>query len=277
MWSLPATLIDCGVDWFTTTATDHDTSTLLLLKADNIRFQEEHLGFYTKPWSMCGYSGWRCGRLEFGVRADGAIVRLSSALAALEWWNLYQITWRCSRIDLQATLRCENAPEAEILVGWSRATGFYEGRNDGPKITMWSDNDGGATLYLGKRTSGLYFRAYNKHAQSGDDFFQNCVRVELEIKGDLTQSAIDNLLADSTVQAQLLGQLGNYMENHGLWTKSLLANPRSYYERRIPAKDSTQSLEWLARQVKPTVAKLLELGLLNEVLDSLGLPKFDRD
>jgi len=276
MWSRPATIIDCGVDWFTTTALDDATSTLLLLKADNIRYHEESLGFHIKPWRMAGYSGWRCGRLEFGERADGAIVRVSSALAALEWWGLYQITGRCSRIDLQATLRCENAPEAEVLTAWSRATAGYEGRKDGPKITMWSDNNQGATLYLGKRSSELYFRAYNKFAQSGDEYYENCVRVELEIKGDLTKSAIANLLTGSTVQEQLLSQLANYMDNHLIPTKCVLTNLRSYYERPKIVNDDTQLLRWIEKQVKPTVQKLLERGLDNEVMDVLGLTEIVR-
>jgi len=271
MWCNTSVLIDCGVDWFTTSSLDDPTSTLLCLKADSLLRQEERKGFYVKPWRMAGYHGYRCGRVEMGMRSDGACVRLSSDLAASYWWDLYQITGRCSRIDVQATLRCEGAVNDEISAMNDMAHSFFAERQGGPKITWWGNSEGGSTLYLGARQSSWYFRAYNKEAESGEDVWARCVRVELEIKNRMCESAIAYMLSQDTVQVGLLSLLQDHMTNRGIVTKLTPAVPHSFYECPRIVTDERQSLSWLRSAVRPTVQRLLDRGLVHEVMDGLGL------
>jgi len=234
-------------------------------------WREERNGFYVKPWRMAGYSGWRCGRVEYGMRQDGGCVRLSSGLAASYWWDLWQVTHRCSRIDLQATLRCDGPVNDELLFMKQAVETCFMNKENGPRITWWSSSDGGATLYLGARQSSFYFRAYNKAVQSGLDEWSNCLRVELEVKNKLCESAIAYMLIQETVQAGVLYLLQQYMSNRGILTNFVDANPRSLYERPTIVTDRLNSLEWLRSAVKPTVQRLLDAGLVQEVLDSLGV------
>jgi DNA relaxase NicK len=274
MWYDNSTLVDCGFDYFTTTATDNPTAKLLLLQAEGILFREQNRGFYTQPWRMKGYSGWRCGRLEFGWREDGAIVRCSSSLAADEWWGLYQTTERCSRIDLQATVKLPIHPKVAVLDIHFDAEVWQRLSENGPKITLWTDNRAGATMYLGCRQSDLYFRAYNKEAESADEAYKGCVRLELEIKGRLAKRSIIYALGQPTVQAGVLSQLSQYLSNRGISTNFPMTVPCSFYEQSTIATDELRSLAWLADSVKPTVARLLERGRLTQVLDNLGLSEF---
>lgn len=277
MWYADSIRVDCGVDYYTATATDHPTSKLLLLKAEGLIFKEEQKGYFTHAWRMKGYSGWQVGRLQYGWREDGAIVRLSGSLAADEWWTLYQVTPRCSRIDLQVTLKLPISPSVAIFEMRSEALRFFEGSNAGPKITIWSDNRDGASLYLGCRQSDLYFRAYNKAAETKDDAFAGCVRLELEVKGGLCKSVIAGLLSSDTIQAGILGYICQYCENRGISTNLTAGVRRSFYERPAIATDELKSLAWFRQAVSPTVALLVERGRLIEVLDALGLSKMVPD
>lgn len=271
MFGKHSTLIDCGVDWFTTTATTRNDSTLLLLKAEVISAEESREGFDLKPWRMAGYAGWRCGRVEYGWRDDGAIVRLSSGLAATYWWDVYEITGRCSRVDLQATIRLDGPVPPTIKKMHGKVKRFYKERKDGPRITLWSNNEGGCTLYLGSRQSDLYFRGYNKEAQSGDEFYRSCLRLELEVKHELCQSVLAHLLSCGNVQSGLLGVLSDYLTERGIPTFLSPDLPRSLNERLPLRTDDLTALRWLRSAVRPTVQRLLEKGLEVEVHDVLGL------
>lgn len=274
MWLGKSTVVEAGIDWFTTTATDRKTATLLLLRAENLLSQEHRAGCFIKPWRMMGYSGWRCGRLEYGIRDDGAIVRLSSSLAALEWWSVFQLTGRCTRIDLQATLRHDKGA-AWAMAAFSRSIKrHYKDRDDGPKITEWKDNNGGRTTYLGSRQSALYFRAYDKGAQSGDENYAGCVRLELEIKNGLCCSVIDSILSYESVPAGVVGILTLFIQKRGGAPLTVNTRHTSLYEvsQRLP--DSVQSLTWLNKQVRPSVIRLLEMNLIEETIEALGLTNF---
>ena len=274
-WYGSCRVVDCGIDWFTTTATDRKTALLLLIKAERIMSQEHRAGHFIKPWRMAGYSGWRCGRIEYGPRDDGAIVRLSSSLADLEWWNLFQVTGRCSRIDLQATLRHDDGPIRPILKVERSFRKFYKGRTDGPTITVWRDNKQGHTLYLGKRQSDLYLRCYNKEAQSQDDFFQGCVRIELEVKNRLVQSVIDSMLSYDTVALGVCGVLSSFLKKRG-GAPLIIDDCREWLGPSQPAKDVLRTLAWLREQVKPSVIELTRMGHLEQLLEHLGLTNFVR-
>lgn len=272
-WYGDCVIVDHGIDWFTTTATDRKTAKLLLLRAENLEMKEQRLGFIVKPWRMSGYCGSRCGRVEYGYRDDGAIVRVSSALADLEWWNLWQISNRCSRIDLQVTLRHVDGPVIPLRKMKRGIVRFYGSRKDGPTITEWSNNDDGFTVYLGKRTSDVFFRGYNKQAQSGLPEYDGCLRLELEFKKRVAESVIASLLAYDTIASGVCGILSFFLRERGVAPLTVTEVPQKFYRPAI-APDLLKVSRWIKECVKPSVMKLIEAGLLLETLENLGLENF---
>jgi DNA relaxase NicK len=271
MWLDSAHLIDCGIDWFTSTSTDYSTTTLLLLKAEHLLYQEEKDGYTVKPWRMAGYSGWLCGRLQFGIRGEESIVRLSSGLAAAFWWDVYQITGRCSRIDLQATFRIGDKANRVIAIASSQVSKHFSNRNDGPSITNWSGSDGGRTLYIGSRSSDLYCRLYNKGVQSGLAELQGCIRLELEVKKRSCEPVIAHLLSSEYIQLGILETLTKYAGDRGIVTKLCAGFSDFAFVESRAVPDRLKVLRWLKEQVKPSVSALIEYGLEDEVRKSLGL------
>ena len=268
-----AKIVDAGIDYFTTTATVPSEARLMMVQADTLLSRERRLGFDVKPWTMSGYHGWLCGRLQFGERSDGCIVRLSSGLAAQDWFTFYQTSGRCSRVDFQVTLYCDGPVPAEVFAIAAMAKTFYGERKDGPRITLWSDNEGGATCYLGKRKSSLFFRGYNKEAQSNLPEWSKCLRLELEVKGRLTSWHLAKAMAAESVKLGCILIISDYLRDRGIAPNLFQEYPRSFYERWMPATDRLNSLEWLARQVAPVVHRLIDDGLGDAALEILGLSK----
>lgn len=267
----PERIVDCGVDWITTTTQEPNQAKLLLLKADVLIQQETRRGFYQKGWSMSGYHGYCCGRVQAGERPDGAIVRLSSDLAASEWWEVYQITGKASRVDIQATCRMSEDPTFEILKLSADTHRFYAGRRDGPKLSLWTDNNDGATLYIGSRASDYYFRAYNKESESALEEYESCVRLELEIKHRQSDEVIAWLLDQESVNQGIQAKLSTYMDQHGILHKLANCSRGMASHSQSNKPDCLKSLAWLRNQVQPTVQKLREMGLDHQVRESLGL------
>jgi len=271
MWLAPSSVVDSAVDYITCTSGFQDESKLMLLKAEQLIDSEFRAGNDVKPWGMKGYKGWRCGRVEYGWRHDGAIVRLSSGLAANYWYDIYQFARRVSRVDVQCTLKCEGAVNLEIAEIRKQVSTFFQGRTDGPRITWWSDSLGGATVYLGSRQSGLYFRGYNKAVQSQDEAFTDCLRCELEVKSVYLPCLMAQLTSGELVSDVIRGVLSGFLNERGVSSKFESADPRLLSRCPTVVTDRVKQLRWLRECVSPTVKKLIDSGSQDEVLLALGV------
>ena len=264
-------IIDCGVDWITTTTQEPERARLLLVQADRMISEERRRGFFVKGWGMAGYSGFCCGRVQAGERVDGAIVRLSSDVAASNWWEVFQTTGRASRVDIQVTCRTVNEPSLEVLGLSSQVHHHYCGRQDGPKLSLWTDNNDGATLYVGSRTSDFFFRAYNKESESSLAEYERCVRLELEVKHRQSTSLINWLLDQQSVNEGIRDRIALYLESHGILHNLMTRASGLACQSQPLATDCSKALVWLESQVKPTVEKLKALGMDHKVRECLGL------
>jgi len=242
-----------------------------MVQADRMISEERRRGFYVKGWGMSGYSGFCCGRVQMGERPDGVIVRLSSDLAASNWWEVFQTTGRASRLDIQATYAMDQDPTLEVLALAEQFHQAYAGRRDGPKLTLWTDNNDGATLYVGSRQSDVFFRGYNKAAESSLEEFESCVRLELEIKHGPCVPLINWLLAQENVHQGIQHKLALYMDQHRILHNLTLCSSGFACESQSRVPDCAKSLAWLRNQVKPTVERLLELNMDHQVRECLGL------
>lgn len=268
--------VSAGIDWLTTTATDNLTAKLLLREAENIQREESKRGFFTKPWRQSGYTGWQCGRIQHGERTDSAIVRLTSDLADLEWFRCYQITERATRLDVQTTFRPSCGPNPFIHRVHKQLRRHFQTWERKPKLTTWSSNDGGLTLYLGARASDVYFRCYNKEVESADEDYAGCVRMELELKNGAVKPAIDFLFATLPPRRFALELIGSFARERGIVGLISTEIPPPLNGGRSAGTDELKSLTWLSTQVRPSVINLIQRRRLRDVLNALGLSEFVR-
>ena len=232
------------------------------------------LGYEKTAYQISTMKGWLLGKLAY-IRSDThEAVELRGEMA--DRWHVHYLhqTCKATRIDLALTvwLSEEDASLARAL--YYPAVAFYErqGKAAGRRPPVLYMSEAGDTLYLGSRTSRRYFRLYNKERQSGDAYYKNAWRFEVECKGDLAQVIWERLQARESVLSvgldEVVGSLKAYNIvlpapfDEGVLTK--VAQPK--HNKSIDAK-----LAWLTRQVRPTVKELSAKGYLAEVLEALDL------
>lgn len=265
-------VVSVGVDYITLTAADPQRAFVLSRQAHVLLQEEIAKGNMQRPWGMSGYQGWRVGPVQWGERPDGVIARLSSTAAAENWWDLYQTADNCSRVDLQVTVHSTNSPTKEVMNEYRAVRKYWAGRRDGPTVTIWRSGDEGTTLYLGKRSSRLMVRIYDKQAESGHPEWANCVRYEVEFKACAAKSTIESIVGQGLVHDRILqGVIAIVRDRGGLLP--VKPNGRAFPVMNAPrmATDCDSRLKWLRVQVRPSCKMLIAYGLENELFEALGL------
>jgi DNA relaxase NicK len=266
-----SSLIDVGVDYLTLVSTTEKSTFLLSSKAELLLRSQRRQGSKIKGWSSFGYSGFQAQGIQFGGRHDGCIVRLSGELARDEWWSFYEVADKITRVDLQATVKVNISPHELVARHYKQAKRKWRGRRDGPTLTYIQDTNRGATLYVGKRSSDVMFRIYNKEVESGDPRYESCVRYEGEFKNVAGPWAIAPLCDGKLVAPAVCNCLNQMLSARGVvpWL------PTGYIGLKIrPQKaptDAERKLQWLEQSIRPTVNFLLDYYPREVILKALGL------
>jgi DNA relaxase NicK len=268
-------VVSAGIDWITLTRKHNNYGSRLLRLIDKT-FAEEHArGFLKSGFSASGYTGFKCGRLQFGERSDGHMVRLSGELADAVWWDFYQECDRVTRVDLQVTVRLNREPTLEVKRCHRAFRRAWSKRNDGPTLSWWSDSRGGATCYVGRRASQFYTRIYNKEAESGEECYERCVRYEVEIKGSAAGIAIVKLLECDTIKRGILSGVFTLLSVRGCSPAYAVDIQGSLDEPcRIPS-DLEKRLRWFRSGVAPSIREFRSRGMIADAIDALGITQDD--
>jgi DNA relaxase NicK len=138
---------------------------------------------------------------------------------------------------------------------------------------FFSNQQGGETLYIGSVSSDGMLRLYDKQEeQKGHGLYERCWRLELQTRREKARVLWTTLNSSEDRERTVRGILKSECEREGIlgfvdWDSSAVKlaapdRPAQYLERR---------LEWLERQVMPTVRELTQEGYGAAVLRSLGL------
>lgn len=221
-------------------------------------------------WGMSGYSGLKCGSVQLGHRADSSIIRLGSGVAFDNWLNVYHAAENFSRLDLQITARSNLKPKALIQRSYRDALKFSAQNGGMPRVSILKSSNGTATMYLGRRQSERFSRVYDKGAESGLDYFANSTRFEVELKGALCLPSL-RVLSDSYRPMHAAAQIVlRHFRDRGLSLSMKNTTDRALSAPRRRS-DQERRLEWLRKQVRPTVQALVAAVGLASVENVLGL------
>lgn len=263
-------LVSSGVDWITSTTDQPSSAKRLWTKATFWLNQEAARGNDVRGWSMSGFKGNAAGSVQMGQRGGEVIVRLGSHLAHDHWRDVFALTQRCSRIDTQYTIRfdCDPAVVIRKLHGqvqrWSK-------RGKAPRsFSCYIASDGSSTLYLGSRESETFGRIYDKQRESKLESLLNTVRFEAEFKGARAKVVASHLEKSGDVASECASLTAGVVQTSGGSSYLGTGAPHTLCVPQRPS-DVDRRLQWLRSQVQPVVARLLELGLRDEVLESLSL------
>jgi hypothetical protein len=266
--------VTAGVDWLTVRGDGERASRLLHLLS--VKVLEEGAGTLPPPRfsRLLKYEGWRAGSVGYMVNEDRSLLSLAGNLAQKYLKEVAEIEVTATRIDLAVdVLLFDPVPVAALryaeLLRSSKA-GIREGYKS--RLLLLTGDDGGSTLYLGKRSGRLFARLYDKGVQSGAAVMGTLWRYEVEYKQDAARAVYTELLDEDRQRDYILARVHTHFQRRGvlpLFHVSQAAGPLDRYkEERTPL----DSLNWLATQVRPTVGRLRLAGYEKELYNVLGLP-----
>lgn len=261
--------VSTGVDWITVTTTSCNASSFLSTFASKLIREEHHRGNMQRGWGMAGFNGWACGQVQFGIRDDSAMVRLSGDAAKWYWSKAYKLAENVTRIDLQTTFQVKSGPRKFIRKAHRQAQRWSMNFKRKPTVTLITDNNGGDTLYLGKRQSNVYARLYNKGVESGLEEYRDCVRAECEYKGKVSKAVARRLLHDRDPYSSINLSVMTFFRHRGV-VLPITGTPIVY---RLPRArtDLDRRLEWLSKACRQSASMAVRFGRSEDLLRALGI------
>lgn len=231
------------------------------------------MGGLERGWGMAGFSGWKVGQVEFGVLNDMSIVRIHSEAANFWWRDVYRLSDRITRIDLQLTYDVGCDPQPTIWNLFALANRESSKKKRGPKNDCIIGSDGGATCYCGRRQSNVFGRAYARGPKTKLQEHLNHLRFEIQFNERLAGLVVRKLAGSSSPAITLTSQVaGFFYDRTGFLPAPVEDVPNNCLSRDV--SDCDKKLRWLRSSVSSSVRTLLERGMVDEVIDALGLASF---
>jgi DNA relaxase NicK len=253
-------LHSAGVDYCTVTSRGSERAGALEDLALRATHKLARMGVKVRPSGTLGYAGWQADTLTYGKREDGALLRLSGAAADVWWADAVHLASNVTRLDVQVTI--DGGPECAELAEIHEQEAIEAARLVGrpPRIQLTREHERGQTLYLGARTSQVYRRCYDKHAEKPTEYPPGSWRYEVEYKSDVAALVGRGMLDSGEGASAIPALVWRQFARCGV-TPLFDARPSSVgdrQERVIP--DTERSLRWLVTHVAKTTRRLEAAG-----------------
>lgn len=265
MQQLPIDGQECGIDALTITATglDGKLSVDLVLHslASYIETQE------VKPFRFQGAAGKAWGSVRYAAMwndrksVQWAILMVTGAQSSGAFKESLKVRdVKYTRLDL-----CIDVFMRERILGLPRKLkDTYKGNSCQPKLVESMTGD---TLYVGSRQSESMVRIYDKSAGYGEELGK-IWRFEVEYKGELVQLVAPIIEREGV--AGISDLVWSEMRNKELPTPAI-PDKVNLGRRMVTLSSAEMKVNWLNRQVAPTVRWLKAMGLEDQVREVLEL------
>lgn len=269
--TLPAidALESVGVDYLTATAYRNGDGRSFRDLGQHLLEQSALAGNDLRPYRERDYRGYQAGGVICGTRYDTHLIRLSSDEARDNWKEVYRRSTNVSRVDLQLTMRLAREYEPYIREQHAQAVSAKQGRGRRREVELRWNNVKGDTLYLGSRTSDVFARVYDKGRQEGWASPGLLIRQEIEYKRKVAKGVAEQLIQMESERIGIARFVSTYISRFGLQTTASEELNVQYARGRTTSIDAKRA--WLHNAVRPSVARLVDAGMLREALDALGL------
>ena len=270
-------LLDYGIDYLTLTRPYGEYQDDLWVKQFGAVVLSEWFGgnssLQQEKWGWAGYVGWRLGPVTFGSGPQGYIFRVSGGAAQLIRRVRVPGDWKATRVDLQATWHTDMGADT-MLKRWLGQAKVRRDMGVGRpyKLGYLQGFGAGDSVMLGSRASEKYVRMYNKSAREGEKGPHNRVRFEVEVKGDKAVNVWEELNASVSQLKLSRDMVMGAMDAYGIVRPEEEDSIDAEYWRSVSRETAIEGkLEWLEKQVAPTVRALKAAGYGSDALQALGL------
>ena len=268
----PATLISAGVDWLTATAYRTSGNDSFDMLGRELVERQAALGHEVKTHKAGGYHGLQTEGVSRGVRHDTYIIRLSSDVAHDNWRAVAALATNISRCDVEITFEFDKAVPDFIANNQHLALSHGGARGRRRNVTLIQSTSQGDSLYLGKRTSDVYARVYDKGREQKIAPAGMLYRQEVEYKAERAAQVVTHLTEATCEVTEATALVCSYMRSAGLQT-AWYEGKRAMAARGRPVVKH-QKLRWLEQAARPSVVRLCEAGRVREVIAALGLAPY---
>ena len=227
-----------------------------------------------RDFTLQGYRGQTCGPLSAGFKGDNFMIRISGK-AADQVEKLVPSFAVCkpTRVDYQVTVGLEIPDKglaSRIFAIMEKSKGLQ-----GPKRFLAFFTSNSDTLYVGKRTSPVMLRLYDKTpdinlATETKHPPGSFWRYEVEYKRQYAKVALDTWLAAPNRTHHIYGTvLAEFLKRGAPGYGSVQAQGTSLKAYVAPTTVNS-NLKWLKTTVRPVFQRLIASGLEREALMALG-------
>jgi len=236
---------------------------------------EERQAQGTQPgaYSSHGYSGYRFKdfSLAYGEK-DKMLLTLIGGLAHDRHKELVRLVdEKVTRLDLAVTVLLTVATAVAALGFAKLGAGGSSGQKYRAKTTYITGDDGGSTLYLGRRSGDRMGRVYDKGVQSGKAPPGFCWRYEAQLRRRAAEGVWQVIKRENFEAGRVSTYVWQFFADRGVTPIYEPGSEAIEVERYISVNDHQKRLVWLTRCVKPVVSQLILAGLEKEVYNSIGL------
>jgi DNA relaxase NicK len=272
-WGATAPLpTSCAVDWITQVYSEPEQRERARFRVGLWQLDEQRKGNFFSNFTVGGMCGLTVGGTAFAASEARAVAQVSGQESRSRWRDLVAIGGSTSRLDLQLT--CELGPGSRCPARGSYVPSRRALRVGRPVTsrTLIQGSDGGVTLYAGASSSESRLRVYDKGVESGSHPPGKLYRWELQLRRKLAQAAVNELRAAPDPAVCISSIIRGDALRRAVRIPDAFGGPLTLL-RCGSTTDTIASLEWLARGVAPSVARLVAHGQLDAVLAALDLER----
>jgi hypothetical protein len=258
--------LEVGVDYMTTTAAiGSEQAERIIEYGLQLCRDRQKQGEPIQATRVLGFDGFSSGTTVFyGQSHNTAMLRVSGEDSNSAFKTFNRIGYHYTRLDIQVTCWCNGWPDNYGELCYEQfCKPLPSGKESKSVPRTTKDKNGGWTVYSSARTAKQMARVYNKYAETPEEHYKGAIRYELELKDVYATEMAAMLQFQSHIQEEYIS---TYL---AIWFKSkgiiLPYAPRTtdISPLSIPHResDTETKLRWLERQVKPTVQRLIDMGL----------------
>ena len=227
---------------------------------------------------MQGYVGLLAGKVFWGTRWDGSLLRITGGDAQQYFDEWREATGKPTRLDFQVTIRAGSEYHTLLREAKEAADAanlrLAEGRRRLVKTV--EDNRFGHTLYIGSRKSKTFGRIYHKWPVDRDRYQYGDLRFEVELHAEEAVLALEALRGEEvSVRQWAVGYVADWFDKRGVTVPVSEPFPvDSRFSDVCETSPLDAKLQWLYNQVGPTARLLADQGHTASVFRVLFGPQW---
>ncbi len=264
-------VLESDVDYVTISAHEQDKRSSLARIANELAQESVNDAEKVVPFHFHNYVGQASPRFAYGENREWSILRVYGRCASERFCEVVSVADRITRLDIQVTARHDKDIPQLAISAYRECLRVRRERMTIPEPTLITTPDSGDTLYVGRRTSDVFLRLYDKGREDPDHYDLGSWRWEVELKSDVANAIARTLARFNNTAKAVAVHVLYYYRGRGIPVpfETDVAAPKL-----PPRKDDgnvERTFRWLATTVAPAVLRLQSHYTLSDICGQIGL------